>query len=66
LFGFNVRRRARHHVTGDTAQNVGLIGRKVGLQISDEIPRNRGERVSVVKAKWHQAVTLVTNLKRVS
>jgi len=66
LFPFNVRRRSRHDVSGNAAQNVGLVSGESRRQFRDEVARDGGKGVSVVKAEGREPVAFQANVERVS
>ena len=65
MFPFNVRRRSRHDVSGNAAQNVGLVGGESRRQFRDEVARDGGKCISVVEAEGRKAVALQANIERV-
>ena len=64
MFAFDVGGGSGDDVSGDAAQNVGLVGRKFRRQFRDEIARNGGKSISIVKAERGQPVTFQANFER--
>lgn len=65
MFPFDVRRRPRDDVSGDAPQNVGLVRRQPRRQFCDEIARDGGKSISIVKTEWREPVALQADLKRI-
>jgi len=64
LSAFDVGGGSGNDVSGDAAQNVGLDRRKFWRQFRDEIARDGGKSVSVVKTEWGQPMTFQADFER--
>ena len=64
MFAFDVGGGSGDDVSGDAAQDVSLVRRKFRRQLRDEIARDGGKGVSVVKTEGCQPVTFQADFKR--
>jgi hypothetical protein len=64
LFAFDVGGGSGDDVSGDAAQDVSFVGRKFRRQFRDEIARNGGKSISIVKTEGRQPVTFQADFKR--